>query len=334
MTFGKRKNTLPLCGRKNTNVQQRAKKDKEKVKLDLFFFLSFSKPSKEGMCALELYVYCSNHSYESLISMAFSVRAKKVKVTRQLFVPHKGRGKGKKEHNQWLSLLYIPQRPCSRLSNLSSHFLFSHPLSLSHNIHQSRGCTENIQKLCSCTEARFYACTLVQREDVLKKPNGNYLTTGKHFHPKHRKTTLHITLLSYGTNSSGVIPRSLAGVREVSRCWGVDGSWTVLGKGGGGVEASVSCRDAADGATTFWSTERGTDPYLLITHLSLPPAPLNHNYSSPYPTPTVTSTSSEESRREQEGGREVGKKREVERGVLLYLSVNKAESQEGRRKTR
>lgn len=63
-------------------------------------------------------------------------------------------------------------------------------------------------------------------------------------------------------------------------------------------------RDAADGATAFWSTERGTDPYLLITHLSLPPALLNHNYSSPNPTPTVTSTSMR--KRAREDGREEG----------------------------
>lgn len=113
----------------------------------------------------------------------------------------------------------------------------------------------------------------------------------------------------------------------------VVGGWTGHGRhwerkvGGrwGGVEASVLSRDAADGAPALWSTERGTDPYLLITHLSLPPALLNHNYSSPYPTPTVTSTSTEESGRVRKGGREERRKsREVEKGVLLHLDVYKA----------
>lgn len=142
-----------------------------------------------------------------------------------------------------------------------------------------------------------------KQKNILLQENPFTLST------EQRKTTLHITPFSCGTNSSGVIPLSLVGVREVSRGWGVDGSRMVLGKKAGrgwgvvgGVEASVSSWDAADGATAFWSTERGTDPYLLITHLSLPPALLNHNYSSPYPTLTVTSTGTE-------GGREGGKQR-------------------------
>lgn len=75
-----------------------------------------------------------------------------MKVTRRLFVPHKGSGKEKKSTSSGC--------PCCIFLRGHIHICLIYLLvflfpALSHNIYRSLGCTENIQKFYLCIEARF-----------------------------------------------------------------------------------------------------------------------------------------------------------------------------------
>lgn len=291
----------------------------------------YSKPNKESMHVLAM--NCFNHSCESLISIAFSVLAKRWKSPDVSLSHTKAEEREKKSTTSGC--------PCCIFLRGHVHIcliyllVFFFPPSLT----TSTG-GQAVLKIFKASIYIWRLDFLVIICTVWGHPKETKL---KIFH--YRKTPSPLAQSRGGppciSHSSLVVQTALGSSLYLllgsEKCPVLGGGRVMDGAGKGkwgGVEASVSSRDAADGDPALWSTERGTDPYLLITHLSLPPALLNHNYSSPYPTPTVTSTSTEESRRKRKGGREERRKnREVERGVLLYLDVNKAVSQKERRKT-